>query len=240
MKAVVGLAGTTYTVRAATKMADNDFDNVGFKTILKKSIEAVQWVMRIGKHIGTINTKKFETVKFRNDNTEIGIPNKKGELLWIPKFYLDLYAKCPQNILEKLVGLVEEERSLYVGVEISGNTVFENLTTKHKQIFLPEKEPELLFPELIHGMEVVLQGEITRGNETTNTMGFRYNEHILTAYPESGSVVNYKESLFLEAEITGKINRKDENGEIKLKRPKIIFTKKKSIPNKKGNLPLFN
>ena len=220
-------------------MAENDFDNVGLKTLLKKSVEAIQWVIRIGKHIGTITVKNFESVKFRNDNTEIGIPNSEGELLWVPKFYLELYSKCPPNLLEKLAGLVEEDRSLYIGVNFDSDTIFENVTKEYRQIFIPEKESDILFPELVHGMEVTLQGEVTRGNETTNTIGFRYNEHILTASPKKGSIVEFKESLFLEAEIAGTISRLDENGEIKSKRPKILFTNIKAIERRKSNLPLF-
>jgi hypothetical protein len=89
-------------------------------------------------------------------------------------------------------------------------------------------------------MEVTLHGEVTRGNETTNTMGFRYNEHILTASPKTGSIVRFKECLFLEADIFGSISRLDENGEIKAKRPKIIFTDIKPIETKSPNLPLFS
>ena len=92
IKTAIGLASTAYLAKAAQKMAENDFDNVGIKTLLKKSVEAIQWVIRIGKHIGTITVKNFESVKFRNDNTEIGIPNSEGELLWVPKFYLELYS----------------------------------------------------------------------------------------------------------------------------------------------------
>jgi hypothetical protein len=110
---------------------------------------------------------------------------------------------------------------------------------EHRQIFLPEKENEILFPELVHGMEVTLQGEITRGNETANNMGFRYSEHILTIYPKSGSIVNYKESLFLEAEVTGKISRRDDKGELRLSKPKIIFTDIKTINKHSNQYSLF-
>jgi hypothetical protein len=81
----------------------------------------------------------------------------------------------------------------------------------------------VLFPELKHGMNVVLDGEVTRGNETTNSIGFRYNDHILTAYPKTGSVVRYKSTLFLKAKIFGTISRVDELGKIAANRPKIIF-----------------
>ena len=240
IKATSALACSAYIVKAAQKMADNDFDEIGIKTVISKSVEAIKWVIKIGKHIGTLTVKKFKQIEFRNDDTEIGIPNKKGELLWVPREFLEWYAKCPPNLLEKVVKLVENKRTLVVGTYISNIPSYEEITIEHRQFFLPEKENEILFPELVHGMEVTLQGQVTRGNETANNMGFRYNEHILTIYPRTGSIVEFKESLFLEAEITGKISRRDEKGELRLRKPKIIFTEIKNIPKDIKQFSLFN
>jgi hypothetical protein len=52
----VGAAATAYSIKAAQKMAEHDFDNIGLKTVLKKSLEAIQWVinhptaMFVGNH----------------------------------------------------------------------------------------------------------------------------------------------------------------------------------------------
>ncbi len=73
VKTIAGIAETAYLAKAAQQMAENDFDNVAIKTVLAKSFEAIQWVIKIGEHLGTISIKKFEIVKFRNNNTEIGI-----------------------------------------------------------------------------------------------------------------------------------------------------------------------
>ena len=86
-----------------------------------------------------------------------------------------------------------------------------------------EKVTEIEGPELEHGQNVVLQGEVTRGNEMSNTMGFSYQGHILTCYPESGSIVHFKPSLFLQCRIYGSITRLDEKGYLNSKKPKIIF-----------------
>lgn len=239
VKATGALASSAYLVKAAHKMTENDFDEIGLKTIICKSVEAIKWVVKIGKHIETLTVKKFEKVKFRKENTEIGIPNKRGEILWVPKEYLEWYSKCPSNLLEKLARLVEKNRTLHIGTYLSNNDSLEEITIDHRQFFLPDKENEILFPELIHDMEVTLKGEVTRGNETANNMGFRYDEHILTAYPKTGSIVDHKESLFLEAEITGKISRMDEKGELGLKKPKIIFTDIKTINKDSKQFPLF-
>jgi len=239
IKATGAVAGSAYIVKAAQKMAEKDSDKVGIKAIILKSVEAIKWVIRIGKHIETTSIKKFKEVKFRNNNSEIGIPDKKGELLWIPKEYLEWYSKCPSNILEKLVELVEEKRTLYIGSNDSTDNAFEIIANKHRPFFLPKLEDDILFPELVHGMEVTLRGVITRGNGTANNMGFRYNEHILTVYPETGSIVQYKETLFLDAEILGTISRRDDKGELRLKKPKIIFTSIKTIEKETDVPTLF-
>lgn len=239
IKATGVVAGSAYIVKAAQKMAENDFDKVGIKAIILKSVEAIKWVIRIGKHIETTTVKKFKVVKFRNNNSEIGIPDKRGELLWVPKEHLEWYSKCPPNILEKLADLVDEKRTLYIGSNDSTDNAFETIANKHRPFFLPESDDDILFPELVHGMEVILRGVITRGNGTANNMGFRYNEHILTVHPKTGSIVQYKETLFLDAEISGKISRRDDKGELRLRKPKIIFTSIKTIEKESDEPTLF-
>jgi len=235
-----GAAATAYSIKAAQKMAEHDFDNIGLKTILINSLEAIQWVVRIGKHIGTLAIKKFESVKFRNDNTEIGLPNADGEYLWVPKEYLDLFSKCPRSLLEKMADLVENERVLFIGLFKDGKDISERITLPYKKIFSTKDDDDLLFPELKHGMEIVLDGEVTRGNETSNSIGFKYNDHILTAYPRTGSVVRYKPALFLKAQITGTISRAEDSGGFNAKRPQIIFTNIVPIENNDKSLSLFD
>jgi len=67
-------------------------------------------------------------------------------------------------------------------------------------------------------------GIVTRGNERTNSIGFLYNEHVLTCYPRHGSIVRFKPHMFLRCRIVGEITRlNDETGESDEPRPKIIF-----------------
>jgi len=74
-----------------------------------------------------------------------------------------------------------------------------------------------------HGDKISLEGDITRGNENSNSLGFRYDAHILTCYPISRSIVKFKHTLFLKCNISGVIDRRDKFGNITEKRPKIIF-----------------
>lgn len=224
---VIGGILLAYGVKAAQKMAENDFKDIGIKDIFKKAISAIQWVIRIGKHMGDMAIKKFENVKFKDNNNLVGIRNSQGEYLYVPKEFLEFYVSARPSLLKKVSEVVEEERSLVVGLYQGEELVEEVLTRRHRQIFTHEKEEveELLFPELEHGQEVVLEGELTRGNEMSNTMGLGYQGHVLTAIPEVGSIVRYKPSLFLRCRMHGRVSREDEKGRLDARRPKIIFNR---------------
>lgn len=50
-----------------------------------------------------------------------------------------------------------------------------------------------------------------------NALNFiKYLGHILTAYPDVGSVVKYKPLLFLRCKLVGTVNRLDEKGRMQL------------------------
>mgnify|MGYP006079756857 CR=1 FL=1 len=234
-----GVIVTAYGVKAVQKMAERDFDNFGIKDIFRTSISAIQWIIKLGKHLGSLTVKKFGSVEFKDNNELIGIRNSEGAILYIPKSYFDLYISSAPSILEKLAMLVEDDRELSVGVFEDGTLIEEKLTRKYRGIFTHEDDDkeEELFPELAHGQNVVLEGELTRGNEMTNTMGLRYQGHILTCVPESLSIVNFKPALFLECKIQGYISRLDSKGRLGSRRPKIIFSHIDKIETSKKDQP---
>ncbi|MCL6479670.1 MAG: hypothetical protein K6T65_14915 [Peptococcaceae bacterium] len=237
----LGAAGTAYIVKAGQKMADKDFDDIGLKDVFKMSLKAIQWTIRIGKHLGNITKKKFENVKFRNDNTEIGIPNSEGEILFVPKEYLYLYVSINSELLRNISFIVEDERRLVIGVQEDNGYVEETITTKYRAIFTQEEETEeVLFPELEHGQNVTLVGEVTRGNGITNSVGFLYKGYVLSAYPKSGSIVRFKHSLFLKARIYGTISRLDDKGQLGARKPKIIFQNIEPIEKDSYHFSLFD
>ncbi|TEB13794.1 hypothetical protein Psfp_03395 [Pelotomaculum sp. FP] len=205
-------------------MAEKDFHDFGFKDVFKMSLKAIQWTIRIGKHLGNITKKKFENVKFRNNYTEIGIPNSEGEILYVPKNYFDLYLSVDSELFKDISLIVEDERRLAIGVREDSGYVEETITTRYRAIFTQEEEvEEVLFPELEHGQNVILEGEITRGNERANSLGFLYKGYVLSAYPQSGSIVRFKHSLFLKVRIHGIISREDDKCQLATRKPKIIF-----------------
>lgn len=222
IQTAIGLGATAYLSTAAKKMAENDFKDLSLSEIFGKSIKAIQWVIKIGIHLGSLRKRKQEKYEWRNGNDEIGIYNDSGALLFVPYVYFEFYAKAPLGIISKITHLVEKDRSLVIGFNHDGQPVEEKITYEHKGIFCPEDD-EVLFPELEHGMDVQLDGIVTRGNENSNTIGFQYDGHILTCMPKKGSIVKHKPALFLEGTIIGTITRANKLGEPVELRPKIIF-----------------
>lgn len=220
-----GIVGTTYLATAAKKMAEKDFDDVGLKDVFRKALEAAQWTIRIGKHVKDLAIKKFDNVKIKGNSGEIGIPSADGEYLYVPKQFFDLYIDTNPKLLEKVALLIEPERTLLVGIVRDGEEICEEIPYSARRIFTQEEdEDEVLFPELIHGLSVELEGELTRGNETSNTVGFKYQGHILTCEPDVGSIVRFKNALFLWCRMQGRVSRADKHGGYNALRPRIIFS----------------
>lgn len=238
---VIGGILLAYGAKAAQKMAENDFKDIGLKDVFKKALSAIQWMIRIGKHMGDVTIKKFENVKFKDNNSLIGIKNSQGDFLYVPKEFLEFYASASPTLLKKITEVVEEERTLSVGIYDGNAVIEETVTRRHRQIFTNEvEEPgEVIFPDLEHGHAVILEGELTRGNETSNTVGIGYRGHILTGIPEVGSIVRFKSSLFLRCRVYGRVSREDEKGRLDARRPRIIFTRIESLESDDDYHQLF-
>lgn len=235
----MGVVATAYFTTAAKKMAEKDFDGFGFKEVFKVSLEAIKWVAKIGKHLGGLVQRRFDNAKFSENNELIGIPNEKGEYLFVPKKYFELYVGCSPRILDKLASNIDPTITLSIGVVIDNEIEEEIITLDDKSIFTDEETDlieEVLFPELVHGESVVLEGEVTRENKTSHSMGFKYQGHILTAYPDSGNIVPFKQMLFDQCRLVGVIDRIDEKGRIGAKRPKLIFSHLEPISEQNGDL----
>lgn len=220
-----GAVVSAYVLTAAKKLAENDFKDKSIKDVFKAAMAGLQWLIRIGKHLGSFEQRKLTGVIWRKDNNEVGIPNSNGQIIFVSRKHLELYLSCPIGLLSDIVSIVESERKLVIGVDDGAQVVEEGVTPDDRNIFYVDEDArtDVLFPELVHGQRVKLKGLVTRGNETSNSIGFKHKEHILTCYPSSGSIVRFKENLFLNCEIIGRITRQDEHGGYTDPRPKIIF-----------------
>lgn len=226
----LGVVATAYFTKGAQKMAENDFADYGLKDLFRNSLQAILWFVKIGKHMNDLSIKVFEGAKYIDDNQLVGIRNGDGEFLYVPKHILDLYISASPRILIKLARLVEENRKLIIGVSTEQGFEEVEIGELDRDIFTQSANSSVfidktVMPELVHGEYVELDGEVTRENKTANSMGFKYNDHILTCYPDNGSIVPYKPVLFLKCKLYGYVNRHDENGRISEKKPKISFVR---------------
>lgn len=240
-QAGMGVVATAYLTKAAQKMAEKDFSDFGFKDIFRASLDGIKWFARIGKHMGDVSIRKFSDVRFDSSNGLVGIVNPQGEILYVPKHIIEIYSQCPANIIEDIAANITEGRSLVIGSFVNEISDEVSITHSEKHIFFQdeEDEEETLFPELEHGAEVILEGEITRENKTSNSMGFKYNDHILTSYPETDSIVQYKHLIFSECRLYGRVSRLDNKGRLNARRPKLIFRHLEEIRDG-DNYDLFN
>lgn len=223
----LGVVATAYLTNGAKKMAEKDFDGVGFTDLFKKGIEAIKWVAKIGKHLGGIVQKQFEAVKFSDDNELIGIPNKDGEYLYVPRKYFNFYVNCNPKILAKLASNIDPTLILSIGVVEGQELSVEEIEFSEKKYFVVDEvddESDSVLPELVHGQQVELEGEVTKENKTSNSMGFKYKGHIITAYPETGNIIPFKPMLFETCRLVGYVDRIDEDGRVGARRPKLIFS----------------
>jgi hypothetical protein len=232
-----GVVAFGYLKKAAEKMAEKDFSDTGIKDVLTKSIKSVQWFISVAKHLGHTNIKR--AVLNWTKEEHVGFVNDSGAVIYVPVSYLKPLASAPVTLLSDLAGVVEAERILKVGTSENGKFDEVEITKKDRQIFADdEDDTEILFPELVHGQQVELEGVVTRGNEMSNTIGFWFQNHILTCRPSKGNIVSHKKQLFLNCRIYGEITRMDKKGNPTEPRPKIVFNKLVALSNQEqSSLP---
>ncbi len=240
---IIGTGITTYSAAALKEMAKSDFKDVGFKTIIKKVVKSIKWSIQLAKHLGTTKKKNFQNVKFKDENgiKFIGVINDKGEVLYVPKNYVEEFSKIPPTIFSNITKPIELERELSIDFSKkekndTDDTTEVTISIEYKGIFYQsESNDEVLFPELEHGMYIELDGHVTRGNENSNTIGFQYSGHILTCYPDQGNICKDKTKLFTNCKIKGFVDREDKNGELKEKRPRIRYVELLPLDNDLNN-----
>lgn len=224
-----------YLGRAGNEMAKKDFEGVGLKDVFRKSLEAAVHLVRLVKHTSKLKGWLLENVRWRNNNSEVGIPNSQGQFEYFPAEYVQWYATMPPHFVKKIAEVVEEERTLTVGVFQNGVVFEEKITVLEKRIFtgelIEESDEEFLFPELEHGMNVKLEGRLVRGNADTNSIGLDYQGHNLNCVPEHGSIVQYKPALFLRCMVEGRVSRLTKSHYIADRRPTIIIQRVTPIEN---------
>lgn len=236
---VCGIAVTAYLTKSAQEAATKGFLNTATardtEMIVRGALKSAQWVIKIGSHLGSLALKEFKSGLIIQETQVVELLNDNNESLRVPKKYIDLYRECPQKLFSKNAGIIESDRTLELGVFDGGVVEKVSISEKHKNIYYSRTEDDnsdIIFPELKQGQFVELEGEITRATESMNTIGFRYNEHVLICKPSQGTIADFKQKaiskrenhFFPKVRIIGVIDRTSENGEFKERRPQIIFS----------------
>lgn len=201
------------------------------KAIFQKTFQVIQWMIRLVSHMKDFR-KKFDHAKLK-DAKIVAITNDDGEVLEVPLEILMLMEKCPKNLFSKLASIVSASQELEIGVNNAGNIETVRITETTRRFFYVGDEKEKILPELIDGEEVTLTGVVTRANESSQSIGFQYNGHILTCKPQTGkTLADFKNLLISQnhkylyvpfMDLTGIVERKNPKGEEK-ERIRIFFS----------------
>jgi hypothetical protein len=222
-----GVFAFGYLKKAGEKLAENDFKDVGLGDVFKKSISALQSFIRISKHTQKDRDWDLSSVRWSEDRTQIGIMNENGDIIFIPYEHLNWFNGIPHTILPKMTNSIDSNLELSIGIK-SGSDIDEvTITSEQKNIFTKQEEhiiDDTIFPEFRHGDDVRLEGKLRRGNESSNSLGFEFQGHMINCVPETGTVVKYKEALFEHCIIVGTITRYSKNHRVPDKRPTIIIS----------------
>jgi len=207
-----------YVKTAAEQMAKNDVGEKTTKDIAKNALRAMKAVVRLAKHRESMMTghifKPSETKVINADN--IIIINGRGEKLTVTKSELELYRDTPKNEFRDMMSLVDEGTQIYIDDKpIDKDSIPDDAVTinfMEKRIFDDKDESiddSIIFPELMQDSVVTLEGELTRGNGITNTLGFSYCGRILKCIPYGDdSVKSYRDMLFGYVKVKAVVDRR--------------------------------
>ena len=226
----VGVGAATFSLsyikKAGEKMAEKDFDNIGLKDVTKKSIDAIQHLISLVKHTGITRSWDLKNVLWNKDRSEIGILNHQNEPIYIPIQYIQWYNSLPFRLISKITREVDIDRSLSIGLKKNNEYYIVTVKNSEKLLFVDEDfefEEDYLFPELHHGDSIRIEGKLTRGNASSNSIGVEYQGHILNCVPEQGSIRRFKPALFLKCIVDGTVNRHTKGRMVADKRPTIVI-----------------
>jgi len=227
--AVGGAFALGYAKKAGEKLAENDFKDIGLKDILKKSMTAIQTLAKVVKH--TRRARGWKTARFVLDDptSTVLIVNDKGEELPVPMEFYRWFQQLPPRLLIRMTSVIRTERVLSIGIARSEKIDEVHVNEEDKPLFDDtqdeEEDENILFPELVHGQDVRLEGRLIRGNEASNTAGLEYQGHVINCVPAYGSVRQYKAALFLRCKVEGRITRHAKSRFVADRRPTLIVEK---------------
>ncbi|WP_427852167.1 hypothetical protein [Stenotrophomonas acidaminiphila] len=211
LAAPAAIFGMAYTKKAAEKMAERDFSELGFRDIARKSADALVKLIRVLKASKGKISWNTANIRWSQDARTAFLKIESQNEIEIPAEYIKWYAAVPPSVIRRITTPVNESRTLSVGArQDDGSFDTVNVEATDLPGLQGEDNPsdaDFLFPELVHGHDVELEGIVTRGNQSTNSIGFQYRGHILNCNPDNGSVKRFKAAMFLQCQIKATVNR---------------------------------
>ncbi len=193
--AIGGAFSLAYAKKAGEKMAENDFKDIGLKDVFQISMNAILKLIDVMKKAkGTVDFSRAKMLAI-NGVIYARINLADDSFIDIEAKYHQWYKMMPQDILYKITSIISKDRIMEIGVKNNGRIDKSVVTESEKNYFIPiledEQEEDLLFPELRHGDYVNITGSLIRGNQSANSLGLRYQGHVINCTPDAGSVKNY-------------------------------------------------
>jgi hypothetical protein len=224
--AVGGAFALGYAKKAGEKFAENDFKDIGFRQVLSKSMAALQSLAKLIKHTRKKSGWELSRVDPTMDVNSVVIRNDLNAEITIPMEFFRWYRQMPPRLLVKMTSVIRRDRVLTIGVMRGKELEVVTISESEKMLFDGDDEKivdeETLFPELIHGSSVALEGRLIRGNEASNSFGLEYMGHVINCVPSMGSVRQYKAALFLHCRVEGRVNRHAKIRFVADRRPTLI------------------
>ncbi len=216
-----------YATATGKRLGELQFEKKESREIFESAFKKLDVVVKISQHLGVVDRKAPLNIKIVDyDKKSTLLTNDQGNVMSTTMDEIEIYTACPPRLLHSLASVVTDYRTVSIGY-VSGNVFQESvIDIDSKEVFAPEEEPyEPVLPELHNGEQVTLRGYVSRGNQITNTIGFKYKDHVITCYPYNKLITGYLNAHYRLCDITGVVQRTSP-GEVALgkrDRPKIVF-----------------
>jgi hypothetical protein len=225
--AVSGAFALGYAKKAGEKLAENDFKDIGLRHALSKSMSALQTAVRLIKLTGQPKPWDMARIEPTMGPDTVFVRARTGDDVTLPIEFHRWYKNMPPRFLAGMTSVVRKDQILTIGTVHDGFVDSISVTPEDKPLFETaeneQQSEEILFPELVHGMGISLDGRLIRGSEASNSVGLEHKGHVINCFPSTGSVRQYKSALFLQCKVEGRINRHVKDRFVADRRPTIII-----------------
>ena len=206
-------------------------------TALRKALLALLHLLRLVQHTRLSADWDTREVLWGQDRHEIGILNSMGEPVFMPLEMFCWYSAEAGRMVGRWAPLLSQGHRMTLAVWSNAQKQEVCLTAddlREDLVAIPRAGSDLLFPELAHGDQVRLEGRLTRGNASSNSIGLAYGGHVLNCVPERGHIALFKEALFLRCVVEGSISRLGPNKSraVQEKRPTIVVKRIEPLETK--------